>query len=186
MKWQAGAASIAAIGMVLTACSSEEETPAAEDSVAMSAEDVQSAAEGIVKPQPGQYTSKMEVLEFDVPGLPPEQADMMKSMMEGLGEQTASYCLTEEEVGNGFQDMVEASQDGDCTFDKFDTTAGTIDAAMTCKTPQGDAKATLSGTATPTKSEMTINVDQQMPGVANGGRGKITMKLVNERVGDCS
>jgi hypothetical protein len=179
---------IAVLGaaVALGACSSQEEeaTPAQAEAT-LSADDVSRAAERMERPQPGLYRSTMEFIEFDIPGLPPKQATMMREMMSGLDEENRTYCLTREQAEKGFEDVVRASQDGEYSFSRFDASGNTIDAAMVCKTPQGDANATLKGETSATRSEMVIDIDQKMPGVP-GGEGHIKMRIVNERTGDCT
>ena len=50
-----------------------------------------------MKPQPGRYESRTELLSMDIPGVP---ANMM-GMMKGVFERTVTICLTAQEVEEG-------------------------------------------------------------------------------------
>lgn len=167
------------LALALAACDKAGDTP-------KSAEEVVEEAKAMAKPEPGKYRSSVKVLEFEVPGLPPQQADQMKEMMGGLSSQAHEFCLKPEDVEKGYEEMVRKSAEGKCTFDKFEATAGTIDAKMTCEVAQG-AKSTIAmqGTTSPTKSQMTMNVDQSAPGIP-GGAMHMKMEVINERIGDCT
>lgn len=134
-----------------------------------------------IKPEPGQYRVSMEVLEVKIPGAPDGAADMMRGMMGG---QTHQYCLTQEDVENGFEDMVKQSQEGDCTFDKWDIDGGDFDGKMTCNVPgQGSMTMTMAGKGTPTRSEVDMTMQGNMGGM---GESTIRMKATHERIGDCA
>ena len=106
---------------------------------------------------------------------------MMRSMMEG---ESHEYCLTEADVEEGFEAMARQSQDGDCTFSKFDVDGGSIDAAMTCRAPEGGGEMamTMTGTAEPTSSVMDMTMRGNMTGE---GESTIRMRTTHERIGDC-
>ena len=123
----------------------------------------------------------MEVLEIDIPGAPPEAAEMMRGMMGG---QSHDYCLTQTDVDNGFEEMARQGQDENCTFERFDVNGGDIDAKMRCDIPgQGSMTMTLDGTATPTSSVMEMTMQGNMTGM---GDSTIKMRAEHERIGDCA
>ena len=173
------------LGMVaplaLAACGGD--TTAQEEggdiSMAEAAEIAQSNA---IKPQPGQYKVTMEILEVSIPGAPAGAADMMKDMMAG---QSHSYCMTQEDVDKGFEEMARQSQEGgDCTFRRFDVSGGDFDAEMVCNVEgQGAMTMKMEGEGTPTRSVMNMTMNGDM-----GGMGKMTMRMkaTHERIGDCS
>ena len=133
-----------------------------------------------IKPEPGQYRVNMEVLEVSIPGAPQGAADMMRGMMGG---QTHQYCLTQDEVDKGFENMARQSQEGDCTFDRWDINGGDFDGKMTCQMPgQGPMTMTMTGKGTPTRSEVNMTMQGDMAGM---GESTIRMKATHERIGDC-
>jgi hypothetical protein len=103
--------------------------------------------------------------------------------MEGMIEQTAEYCLTAEEAAKGYERMAQQSQDGDCTFERFDVDGGTIDAAMSCPVQGGGSmNMTIEGTGRETSSDFTMRMEGDMGGSAPGS---MTIKAQHERIGDC-
>lgn len=137
------------------------------------------AREGTVRPQPGQYRTTVELVELDIPGAPPQAAEMMRSSMA----QTNEFCLTEEDVEEGFRQLASQPQGGDCSFSKFDVDGGAIDAAMSCSNPGGGAvDITMQGTGRETSSEFTMTMSGNLGGT---GEGSMTMKQTSERIGDC-
>lgn len=151
------------------------------------AQQVASEASSLVKPEPGKYSSTMKIVSFDIPGLPAAQAEQMKQAMSSTGSHTAEYCLTKEEADKGFEEMARKSSDKNCVFDKFDATANTIDARMTCKTPQGGTSTmAMTGAITATSMKMVMDGEQTMPGVPGKGVVKMKMEVTSRRIGDCS
>lgn len=170
-----------AIAFVLAACGeSKSDQP-------KTAEEVASAASDLVKPEPGKYSSTVKIISMDIPGLPAAQAEQMKKMMSSSGSHTAEYCLTKEETDKGFEEMVKKSSAQDCTYDKFETTANTIDARMSCKSPQGGGTTTMTmnGAITSTSMKMVMEGGQKMPGIPGEGLVKMKMEVTSQRVGDC-
>lgn len=170
---------LAALSLGLAACGSD--TPDSSDGETISMEEVADrAASSAVKPEPGKYSLTMEVLEIDIPGAPPEAAEMMRGMMSA---QSQEYCLTQEEVDKGFEEMARQGQDENCTFERFDVDGGDIDAKMSCDIPgQGAVTMTMVGSGTSTSSEMDMTMQGDMTGM---GESTIRMKASHERIGDC-
>jgi hypothetical protein len=152
---------------------------------AISGEEVAAAVEDVVQPQPGQYRTTVEVLEFDVPGLTDQMKGQMQSMMSAGFAQGDTFCLTPEEAaGNGPQEMVENMAKSDCSFNKFDVSGGTISADMQCTGENGASSHMLmDGRMTETSSDMTMTMDQEMQGM---GQMHMKMRVTSERTGDCA
>jgi hypothetical protein len=156
------------------------------DGTPKSLEQAAEQAKQMVKPEPGKYRSSIKMLEFNIPGLPAGQAEQMKKGMAGAASQSHEFCLTAQDVEKGYEEMVKKSSDGNCTFEKFDTTANTIDAKMTCDMGKGSkAEMAMSGNVTPTKSVMVMEIDNNVSPVP-GGKIHTKMQVTNERIGDCS
>jgi hypothetical protein len=164
----------------LSGCGEPEAEGTGEDGSGIASSEVAQRARDAVQPQPGQYRAVMEVLEIDIPGAPEGAGDMMRQMMDG---QAREYCLTQADVDKGYEEMARQSQDGDCTFERFDVDGGDIDAAMVCTGEQSNAiRMTMTGTATPTSSVMNMTTTGDMTGM---GESTLRMKATHERVGDC-
>ncbi len=91
--------------LALAACGSEPDQ-------SKTAEEVIEAADELVKPLPGLYRSSAEVIEFEIPGIPPEQAARMRDMAAGLQGEQRTQCLTEAEAEEGFRRVVKRRGEG--------------------------------------------------------------------------
>ncbi|MEL6239414.1 MAG: DUF3617 domain-containing protein [Pseudomonadota bacterium] len=142
-------------------------------SVAVAAQTVDES----MKPQPGKYASDLTLIDADIPGLPKQMLGMIKKRMS----RSTTICLTAEEVEEGYKAALARTQDGECTYERFNATGGVIDAKMICKGPNGPMTMVMNGTGTKTNSDVTMNVTGNM----GGGEGAMTMRVVQTRLGDC-
>ena len=171
----------AAASIALAACGSSDPDADGDGTISMAEAAEEAERSGMTKPEPGQYRVSMEVLEVDVPGAPPQAVEMMKNMMGG---QSSEYCLTPEDVEKGYEEMARQSQDGDCSFERFDAEDGELDAKMTCDIQgQGTSTMTMTGTTTPTSSQMEMTMQGNIEGM---GESTIRMRSTHERIGDCA
>lgn len=167
----------------LAACGQDPKEP-------MEADAVIAEAGKLERPQAGQYETKVQLLEFTVPGLPPQQAEKIKAMMGNVGAQSTSYCLTPEEAGKGFEEQIRKMSQGqgglDCEFDTFAVNGGKLAAQMTCQGPQGmDAALKIDGTTSATSTSMTMDMSQKAAMIP-GGEMRMRMKMDSKRTGDCA
>ncbi|MEO0690289.1 MAG: DUF3617 domain-containing protein [Pseudomonadota bacterium] len=132
-----------------------------------------------MKPQPGEYESRIEVISVSIPGMPANMADMMRGAMN----RTTKFCLTEEDVEEGFKAAMRRSQDGDCQFERFNAVGGKIDAVMICQTETGPMTMNMNGTGTPTQSDVTMTVSGDM-GMGEGPMN-MEMRVIQNRLGSC-
>jgi hypothetical protein len=136
----------------------------------------QAEAEGL-RPQPGQYKATITMTGIEIPGMPPEMAG------HGAGLTTTNeYCLTEENVAKGYEEMMKRGQNGECTYERFNIAGGDLDAVMVCKTPEGTARMEMVGTVTPTASDFTAKMAMNFEGA---GEGTMSFAAKHERIGDC-
>lgn len=172
---------VSCLVIALAACGGSDAPDEADNAEAISMEEAADRARSSqMKPSPGQYEATIEVLEVDIPGAPDGAAEMMRGMMGGRKHK---YCLTQDEVENGFEQMARKSQDGDCQFERFDVSGGTFDGRMTCKVKgQGAMTMTMHGEGTPTSSTMDMTMQGDMGGM---GQSTIRMRSTHERIGDC-
>ena len=171
---------MAAVGAaILVGCSGGESADADTDGNGkISAKEVvtQAKAQGIT-PQPGQYKAVVTMTGIDIPGMPPEMAGHGAGMTT-----TTEYCLTKEQVENGFEEMMKRGQNGECSYEKFEMDDGAFDGVMVCQTPEGKARMTMNGTATPTTSDFTATMAMNFDGA---GEGTMKFAAKHERIGDC-
>ncbi len=176
-----GFVGMAAMAVLVAGCSDSGGADADGDGSISVEEAVAEMADNSVRPQPGQYRSTTELLEVDLPGAPPEVVAMMRSTMSGT---STEYCLTQNEVENGFEEMMRQSQEGDCEFQRFNLDGGDFDAAMTCSVPQGgEMSMVMDGTGSRTGSDTKMTMTGNIPGL---GESKMVMRVQAERIGDCA
>ena len=129
------------------------------------------------KPQSGKYESDLTLLSMNIPGVPDSMMDIMKKTIS----RKTTFCLTEEDVEEGYQSAMRKSQKDECTFDKFNAAGGVIDAVMTCETEMGPMTMAINGSGTPTASDVTMQVSGSMEGAPMS----MKMRVVQKRLGDC-
>ena len=166
-----------ATALLLAGCGKSDEGPKTPEQAAQEASKME-------KPEPGKYRSSVKVLEFDIPGMPKEQAEQMKGMMGNAG-QSHEFCMTKEDVEKGYEEMVKKTSQGNCTFEKFNAASNTLDAKMTCDMGnQMKSVITMNGTTSKTNSKMTMDIENTAPSIP-GGKMHTKMEVTNERIGDC-
>ena len=174
----AAATTLAASALALAACGSSG--PKTE-------EQVRAEVAEMVKPRPGQYQTTVKVLNFEIPGIPKGKAEQFKAMFASAG-QSAGFCLTKEESEAGYKDFTKKLAQGDCTYDRFEASGGTLDAKLTCKTGKDmTAVIEMTGKMTAESSEMHMKMEQTGAGPLSAkGTVKMDMEMSSKRVGDCA
>lgn len=172
-------AMIAILGGMLAGCSDNSGSADADANGEVTAQEVAKAveAEGI-KPEPGQYRAVITMTGIDIPGMPPEMAGHGAGMTT-----TTEYCLSEQQVADGFEEMMKRGQNGECSYEKFTMKDGDFEGVMVCKTPEGSARMTMAGTATPTTSDFTAAMAMNFEGT---GDATMNFAAKHERIGDCA
>ena len=140
-------------------------------------------------PLPGQYETKTVLREFSVPGLPEQQAEMMKQQFAAGTDRTETFCLTKEQADKGYEEMVRSMgqmEEGvSCSFSKFDASGSKLDAALNCTGPGGTTMTMgMNGTVEPEQSDMTMTMNSSsssMPGMEM----KMVMDSQSRRIGEC-
>ncbi|EJU10842.1 hypothetical protein LH128_21810 [Sphingomonas sp. LH128] len=171
--------------LVLGGCGSKDDgEQAGSGGAPKSAEEVKHEAAKLDTPQPGQYRQTVEITRLEVPGMPKEAAEQMKSMM--AAKQESTICLTRADAEKGYRDMFRGVGKGnECSYSKFDVDGGRLDAQMDCQSA-GDGKSTmtLNGTVRRDGSDVTVDMDTT-GGPAPTGSMKMTIHLTTTRLGDC-
>ncbi|MBH5322039.1 DUF3617 domain-containing protein [Aurantiacibacter sediminis] len=172
---------IAASAFALTACGGPQSAEDPSDP-----EQVAEVAAGLATPQPGQYRTTGELVEFDMPGAPEEQVQMMRGMMEMNTGQEEVICITEEQADEGFQEFLVAMNDNadTCTFSEFTVDGDQLNAAMQCDDGRGSmGSVSFDGIITETSQDMTVTMD--MENAAEGQGIRMVVRNQTERLGDC-
>lgn len=148
-------------------------------------EAVLAEADKLANPLPGLYRSTTTFGGLELPGADADQARVARDRMAGLSPQVSEFCLTPAEAEGGFRAMLQAMQEGDCAFDRFETLDGRLSADMRCTATSGViSKVAMAGEADPQSSQLTLSIDQTGDAIP-GGRMRMSMKVVSERTGDC-
>lgn len=153
------------------------------------ADEVVAEAIQLERPRAGQYENTVELIDFEVPGLPPQQAEAMEATMANVSGQSSTSCLTQAEADKGFEEPIRKMTENNgamrCQFGRFDVDGGKIDAAMTCKGPQGlTSDITLTGTGSAEATSMQMKMVQKAAMIP-GGEMRMEMKMNSRRLGDC-
>lgn len=166
---------------VLTGCG--EEKP-------LTSEQVLAEARALDKPQPGLYATTTRLVAFEVPGLPPEQADRIRQQMTGLTSEPQPQCLTRQQAERGFEDMLRQIGEGineqQCAFTAFDTDGSRLSASLSCSGAAGvRAEAKFAGTSEADGFDLAMDLEAKnalIPG------GSMTMRFTvkADRIGDCT
>jgi hypothetical protein len=169
--------------LALASCGKEEKKP-------VTREKVIAEAGKLAQPLPGQYETRVKLLNFSIPGLPAAQAEKIKGMMGNVGGESSSYCLTPEEAKKGFEESVRKMGQGQgglkCDFTKFDVDGPKIAAEMNCSGQQGmQSEMKLKGTATAQSTSMHMAMTQKTAMIP-GGEMNMEMELDSHRTGDCA
>lgn len=124
--------------------------------------------------QPGMWESTTTIHSIDMPGAPPQVAQMMR------GKATKQrYCVTPEQAAKGPQELLK--QNPSCRFTKYSMQGGTVSTEMTCNQNGGTMTARGSGTYTPT----SFNVSSSA--VMTGQMGmRMTSTSTGRRTGPCT
>jgi hypothetical protein len=121
---------------------------------------------------PGQWETTVTIKSMDMPGAPPQVAQMMKSRMAGGKPTRTSYCVTPEQAAKGPQEMLK--QNPSCRFTKFSMAGGKIATEMTCKQDGGTMTAKSSGSYTAKAFNVNSNVAMS---------GQMSMRMASSNVG---
>jgi len=155
---------------------------AGSDGASQSANPAKAVAEMAFQFQPGQYRTAVTIDKIEIPGMPPAALQQMKGMM---GKATnVEYCISPEQAAKGMDVMKEHMAKGNCQFEKFEASGGTVDTVMVCQGGQGGSIRTTShGSYTPTGSVIKGTGDLAGPG---GRTMHIEETVKMERIGDCT
>lgn len=122
--------------------------------------------------QPGQWETSSTINSIEVPGVPPQIAEMMKSQMAGGKVTRTTYCITPQQAAQGPQEMLK--QNPSCRFAKYSMKGGAISTEMSCTENGGTMTVRASGSYTPTNFNVTSNAVMS---------GQMSMRLSSTSVG---
>lgn len=98
--------------------------------------------------RPGKWENKVEILDMEMPGAPPQMAAAIRKGMASRQPEAVTSCLSPEDAAKGPANaMLDKAH---CSFTKADTGGGHISTAMTCNMPNGTLSTQGEGVYTPT------------------------------------
>ena len=167
-----------------TACNKGPQVNEKDASVAEVAQKVRQSAGDQAFVRPGLWESKVTIEKFDVPGMPPEMAQRMKTMMAENQEHGFQTCLTAEDVKRPKEDFF-AGKNKECRYEHFTMGDGKIDAEMRCGKDAGSQTMRMAGTYSPDSYQMQMATQVE---TSNGDQQAMQMQMRVEahRVGECT
>ncbi len=153
----------------------------------ISTREVAAEAAGAVTPRPGQYESKVQLLEMEMPEMAGVDIAQMKKMMQKSMSTTTQHCVTAEDAQNAAKQMIQTPENENCSYSKFDVSGGNVAAEMACKNPDGStSNMQLTGQIGREQTHMVMELDQALPGVPGGGKSHFKMQVDSRRIGECA
>ncbi|MBH5322040.1 DUF3617 family protein [Aurantiacibacter sediminis] len=163
----------------LTACGDDVDEALTDE--ALASEDVAPVIEDNgVMPQPGQYTTRIQLVEFEAPGLTEDAIAEARTEFEAGAAEENSYCVTEDLTREQWlSEMTEA----DCTLSRFTADGNDLEGAMTCNSDIGlNGRVEISGRTAESGSNLQMSYNLETA----AGEGTVVWQTVAERTGDCS
>lgn len=139
-----------------------------------------SATAESVKPRPGHWDVKLEMTDFDVPGMPAEIKQTIGKQIAQAG--AMATCLTPEQAARNDGKFFEPKNNKDCTSESFAMENGKLDAKMVCSRAGTKQTVAMKGTYGADAYDLTLNSQ----GEANGQPMKMTMHVTGKRTGECN
>jgi hypothetical protein len=134
--------------------------------------------------EPGLWQSKVTIEKFDMPGLPPDMAQRMKTMMAENQAHDFETCLTREDVQKPKEDFF-AGKNNECRYEHFTMANGKVDAVMHCGKEAGGQTMRLAGTYSPDSYQMQMATEAPA-GDDTAHAMQMQMRVEARRVGQCS
>ena len=154
-----------------------------------SVEDVAEATKDAHFIKAGQWSTTSEIVSVNLEGLPAEAQKMGASISKSMIGRKNSFesCVTEAQSKKPATDLFAGGDKGNCAYDKFSMAGGKIDAVMSCTSPNGPGKVTMSMNGDYGDDAYAINVAMKMPGSPGmpGSGMTMTAKNSGKRTGEC-
>ena len=171
--------------LALTACNKSPQVHEKDASVAQVAKKMREAGGEQSFVRPGLWQSKVTIEQLDMPGMPPEMAGRMKTMMAQNQAHGFKTCLTPEDVAKPKEDFF-AGKNNECRYDHFTMGGGKIDAAMHCGGGKnGTQVMAMAGTYSPDSYRMQTSMKVDGSGESRVGMA-MRMQIEAQRVGECT
>lgn len=134
--------------------------------------------EGITGLTPGEWETRVEVLEAEMPGMPKGAADQITKANSEM--KTHSYCITPEEASKPGGGFLTGDSKDKCTIEKLEMSGGRIEQVVSCGDAGGKPSMRMSTSGTYTATSMQGTAEMDMAGFM-----KMKVRLNSRRVGEC-
>jgi hypothetical protein len=173
-----------ACALPLAACNKSPQVNEKNASVAEVAQKVREVGGDQSFVRPGLWQSKVTIDQLDIPGMPADMAQRMKTMMAEKPDQGCETCLTPQDVKRPKEDFF-AGKNNECRYEHFTMGGGKIDAAMRCGDKEGAQEMQMAGTYSPDSYQMQTSMKVRAEGSSQGAM-QMKMRIEAQRVGECS
>ncbi|WP_375290261.1 DUF3617 domain-containing protein [Qipengyuania sp.] len=136
---------------------------------------------GDITMRAGRWEHRVQFTEMDIPGVPDDMRDMMRSRMENAI--TSEQCLTEEEASRPSPEFFGSEDQKDCRYDEFDRSGNRMTLRMTCQAGEGGTvNVAMDGDFG--EESFSLDFDNEVTG---NPMGRIIIKgsVSGKRIGDC-
>lgn len=132
-----------------------------------------------VMPQAGEYSTTVELIEFDAPGLAESAIAEARAEFAAGASEPNLYCVGQDfSREQWFSEMVEAT----CTLSRFTADGNDLDGAMACNSDIGlNGRVEVAGRTAEEGSDLRMTYTLPL----QSGEGTLRMRVVSERIGDC-
>jgi hypothetical protein len=170
-----------ACALSVAACNKSPEVHEKDASVAEVAQKVREAGGDQSFVRAGLWESKVTIEKLDMPGVPAEMAERMKTMMAQNQPHDFQTCLTAEDVKKPKEDFF-AGKGNECRYDSFTMGGGKIDAVMHCGKGQ---TMKMAGTYAPDSYKMQTSMTAAADKGDEASGMQMQMRIEAQRVGEC-
>lgn len=137
-----------------------------------------------IKRQPGSWTSKIDITKLEGADVKPgqrEQMQQMFAMFSGISVCVTPEAAAQEDVSKNIESSAGARE---CTFDKREFTATSMEFSGTCDRDGGKVRMTAKGTNSATAQDVTMTIEPL--DAAGKPGGLMEMHVTSQRTGECT
>jgi hypothetical protein len=168
----------AAFVIALAGCGDKKSPDAAASQSAAAGTSAAASAPG-AKPQPGHWQVKLQVTDFDIPGMPDNLKQAVGKQMKQAGD--IATCLTAEEAARN-DGKFFGPRNKNCTYQDFSMANGHVAAKMTCD--QNGAKQTVEMHGS--YGAQAYDLSLKSNGDVSGQKMTMAMHVTGARTGPCT
>mgnify|MGYP000968548527 CR=1 FL=1 len=126
--------------------------------------EVQDATKDVTALNPGAWTMTSEIVNVELPsieGQDPQMAEAMIGSMKGR-KTTTDTCLTAEQARSPNAGLIGGKDGGECSFESFSLSHGTLDSVMSCHKKGEDARMVVATHGSYSGDEVALDAVMRM------------------------